>query len=70
MSQERKIIDQLRCVMYGDSKDFLYEIEKLGDLLEEYDGVPYDPGSNHLTRITAALRNNSSLWNDINIKVS
>ena len=60
MSQdkEREIVELLRSVMYSSNdgnNNFLPEVERLGELLGEYDGVPYDAAHNRLTQALISL---------------
>lgn len=57
---EDRFSDALRVVMYGSGEEtvdnFIAEIEDLGHLLAEYDGVKYEPTRNRLSLMAKLLK--------------
>jgi hypothetical protein len=47
----RRLVNALRIAMYGDGGNFREEIENLGKLVAEFDGVPYMPEKNRLSQL-------------------
>lgn len=61
---ERRIVDTLRSAMYG-TDPLWEEVEELGKLLEQLDGVVVDPTTNRLSMVLSEMKKKPSLWKKI-----